>query len=127
MLNASYKMAASSKDKRTPITTPPYKVPCVDVTPDPPTVLSLILSLTFMYCKKKATNKSFTFWSDIVRGNLPTFGLAYAHCIKILQLRCNSVGQPQGTSYAGCVSGTKVANYGAPYDFNSIMHYGVFS
>ena len=30
-------MAASSKDKRTPITTPPYQVPSADVTPDPPT------------------------------------------------------------------------------------------
>jgi hypothetical protein len=30
-------MAASSNDKRTPITTPPYQVPSVDVTPDPPT------------------------------------------------------------------------------------------
>jgi hypothetical protein len=30
-------MAASLKDKRTPITTPPYQVPSVDVTLDPPT------------------------------------------------------------------------------------------
>ncbi len=37
MLNASYKMAASVSDKRMPITTPPYKVTSVDVTPDPPT------------------------------------------------------------------------------------------
>jgi hypothetical protein len=37
MLKAPYKMAASSKDKRTPITTPPYEVPSVVVTPDPPT------------------------------------------------------------------------------------------
>jgi hypothetical protein len=29
-------MAVSLKDKRTPITTPPYQVPSVDVTPDPP-------------------------------------------------------------------------------------------
>jgi hypothetical protein len=28
-------MAASSKDKITPITTPPYQVPSADVTPDP--------------------------------------------------------------------------------------------
>jgi hypothetical protein len=34
-------MAASLKDKRTPITTPPYQVPCVDVTPDPP-IFSLV-------------------------------------------------------------------------------------
>jgi hypothetical protein len=32
-----WRNAASSKDKRTPITTPPYKVPSVDVTPDPST------------------------------------------------------------------------------------------
>jgi hypothetical protein len=30
-------MAASSKDKRTPIITPPYQVPSADVTPDPST------------------------------------------------------------------------------------------
>jgi hypothetical protein len=36
MLNASYKMAASTSDKRMPITTPSYNVPSVDVTPDPP-------------------------------------------------------------------------------------------
>ncbi len=34
MLNASYKMAASTSDKRMPITTSPYNVPSVDVTPD---------------------------------------------------------------------------------------------
>ena len=34
-------MAASLKDKRTPITTPPYQVPSVDVTPDPP-IFSLV-------------------------------------------------------------------------------------
>ncbi len=39
-LKSLYKMAASVKDKRTPITTPPYQVPSVDVTPDPPTVFS---------------------------------------------------------------------------------------
>jgi len=43
-LKAPYKMAASSKDKRTPITTPSYKVPSVDVTPDLPTFWSLTLS-----------------------------------------------------------------------------------
>jgi hypothetical protein len=36
LLKSLYKMAASLKDKRTPITTPPYQVPSVDVTPDPP-------------------------------------------------------------------------------------------
>ncbi len=34
-------MAASLKGKRTPITTPPYQVPSVDVTPDPP-IFSLV-------------------------------------------------------------------------------------
>jgi hypothetical protein len=34
-------MAASLKDKRMPITTPPYQVPSVDVTPDPP-IFSLV-------------------------------------------------------------------------------------
>jgi hypothetical protein len=34
-------MAASLKDKRTPITTPPYQVPNIDVTPDPP-IFSLV-------------------------------------------------------------------------------------
>jgi hypothetical protein len=34
-------MAASLKDKRTPITTPSYQVPSVDVTPDPP-IFSLV-------------------------------------------------------------------------------------
>jgi hypothetical protein len=34
-------MAASLNDKRTPITTPPYQVPSVDVTPDPP-IFSLV-------------------------------------------------------------------------------------
>jgi hypothetical protein len=37
-------MAASSKDKRTPITTRPYQVPSVDFTPDPP---SFSLDTTF--------------------------------------------------------------------------------
>jgi hypothetical protein len=34
-------MEASLKDKRTLITTPPYQVPSVDVTPDPP-IFSLV-------------------------------------------------------------------------------------
>ena len=34
-------MAASLKVKRTPITTPPYQVPSVDITPDPP-IFSLV-------------------------------------------------------------------------------------
>ncbi len=41
LLKSLYKMAASLKDKRTPITTPPYQVPSVNVTPDPP-IFSLV-------------------------------------------------------------------------------------
>jgi hypothetical protein len=37
LLKYLYKMAASLKDKRMPITTPPYQVLSADVTPDPPT------------------------------------------------------------------------------------------
>jgi hypothetical protein len=38
-------------DKRTPITTPPYQVPSVDVTPDPP-IFSLVT--TFKTCQQKS-------------------------------------------------------------------------
>jgi hypothetical protein len=48
MLKTPYKMAASSKDKRTPITTPPHKVPSVDVTPDPPT-FSLVTTFKLFF------------------------------------------------------------------------------
>jgi hypothetical protein len=41
LLKGLYKMAASLKGKRTPITTPPYQVPSVDITPDPP-IFSLV-------------------------------------------------------------------------------------
>jgi len=34
-------MAASLKEKRTPITTPPYQVPCVDIAPASP-IFSLV-------------------------------------------------------------------------------------
>jgi hypothetical protein len=40
-LNSLSKIAASLKDKKTPITTPPYQAPSVDVTPDPP-IFSLV-------------------------------------------------------------------------------------
>ncbi len=46
-------MAASLKDKRTPITTPPYQVPSVDVTPDPP-IFSLVTtfkSIIYRWCR----------------------------------------------------------------------------
>jgi hypothetical protein len=36
MLDASYKMAYSTSDKRMRITTSPYNVPSADVTPDQP-------------------------------------------------------------------------------------------
>jgi hypothetical protein len=42
-LKSLYKMAASLKVKRTPITTPPYQVPSVDITPDSP-IFSLVTS-----------------------------------------------------------------------------------
>jgi hypothetical protein len=40
-LKCLYKMAASVKGKRTPITTPPYQVPSVDITREPP-IFSLV-------------------------------------------------------------------------------------
>ncbi len=40
-LKCLYKMAASLKSKRTPITTPPYQVLSVDITLDPP-IFSLV-------------------------------------------------------------------------------------
>ncbi len=46
-LKSLYKMAASLNDKRTPITTPPYQLPSVDITPDPP-IYSLVT--TFKNC-----------------------------------------------------------------------------
>jgi hypothetical protein len=92
------------------------------------TLFNIIIIINIYILVKKEIRTSLLFLLEwYLEENLPTFELVYAHCIKILQLRCNTVNQPQGTSYAGCVSGTKVANYGAPYDFNSIMHYGVFS
>jgi hypothetical protein len=49
-------MAASLKGKRTPITTPPYQVPSVDITPGPP-IFSLVT--TFKQEPKWALPKSF--------------------------------------------------------------------
>jgi hypothetical protein len=46
-------MAASLKGKRTPITTPPYQVPSVDITPDPP-IFSLVTTFN-----KEEQKKSF--------------------------------------------------------------------
>ncbi len=39
-------MVASLKGKRTPITTPPYQVPSIDITPDPP-IFSLVTTFKF--------------------------------------------------------------------------------
>jgi hypothetical protein len=52
-------MAASSKDKRTPITTPPYQVPSVDATSDQP-IFSLVTTFKQIFeiifkINKKAT------------------------------------------------------------------------
>jgi hypothetical protein len=47
-------MAASLKGKRTPITTPPYQVPSVDITLDPP-IFSLVTTFkVFLPLKKNA-------------------------------------------------------------------------
>jgi hypothetical protein len=45
-------MAASLKGKRTPITTPPYQVPSVDITPDPP-IFSLVTTFKTLKNMKK--------------------------------------------------------------------------
>jgi hypothetical protein len=63
-------MAASLKDKRTPITTPPYQVPSVDVTPDPP-IFSLVTTFKYLFCVdilKHLWSKVITFMNmDILR------------------------------------------------------------
>jgi hypothetical protein len=41
-------MVASLKGKRTPITTPPYQVPGVDITPDPP-IFSLVTTFKILF------------------------------------------------------------------------------
>jgi hypothetical protein len=48
-------------------------------------------------------------------------------CYACLQFRCNSEGLTSPTSFSNCVEGTKVADYGTPYDFNSIMHYSLYA
>jgi hypothetical protein len=58
LLKSLYKMAASLKEKRTPITTPPYQVPSVDVAPDPP-IFSLVT--TFKTSILKLT------WHDVLK------------------------------------------------------------
>ncbi len=49
-------MAASLKGKRTPITTPPYQVPSVDISPDPP-----IFSLVTTFKKKNSVRHRLNF------------------------------------------------------------------
>jgi hypothetical protein len=44
-------MAASLKGKRTPITTPPYQVPSVDITTDPP-IFSLVTTFNTCFYKE---------------------------------------------------------------------------
>jgi hypothetical protein len=39
--------------------------------------------------------------------------------------RCRISDGP--TNFDNCVRGEKVENYGTPYDFNSIMHYGLYA
>jgi hypothetical protein len=54
-------MAASLKDKRTPITTPPYQVPSVDVTPDPP-IFSLVTTFKYLEDFQLFSPKKFDSW-----------------------------------------------------------------
>ena len=40
--------------------------------------------------------------------------------------KCDSTGVAQAEAdFSNCVDGTVVTNYGTPYDFESIMHYGL--
>jgi hypothetical protein len=48
LLKSLYKIAASLKGKRISITTPPYQVPSVDITPDPP-IFSLVTTFNCNY------------------------------------------------------------------------------
>ncbi len=80
-------MAALLKDKRTPITTPPYQVPNVDVTPDPP-IFSLVTtfkmkispiknpnfekpSRTLSYRTKVEILKTKMFWISLKKNLIP--------------------------------------------------------
>jgi hypothetical protein len=64
-------MAASLKEKRMPITTPPYQVPSVDITPDPPIFL-LVTTFNFTNEKNKLilifllNFKHFKRWYNVV-------------------------------------------------------------
>ena len=40
--------------------------------------------------------------------------------------RCDASGVAQAEAdFSSCVDGTVVTNYGTPYDFESVMHYGL--
>ena len=39
--------------------------------------------------------------------------------------RCSTEGKTQGASFADCSNGRVNMAYDAPYDFKSIMHYGL--
>ncbi len=60
LLKSLYKMAASSEDKRTPITTPQYQVSSDDVTPDPPT-FSLDTTVK-LFTRKRPVSKKVTYY-----------------------------------------------------------------
>jgi hypothetical protein len=83
LLKSLYKMAASLKDKRTPITTPPYQVPSVDVTPDQP-IFSLVTTFKEPKDRFQGTN-SVRLCSLAVRYDNPisTRFLAPIDCLKI--------------------------------------------
>jgi hypothetical protein len=51
-------MAASLKGKRTPITTPPYQVPSIDITPDPP-IFSLVTTFNSHLIYRKSQKNIF--------------------------------------------------------------------
>jgi hypothetical protein len=45
----------------------------------------------------------------------------------VLKCRCDSLRPTSAGSLDSCVEGTLVANYGTPYDFNSVMHYDLYA
>ncbi len=60
-------MAASLKYKRTPITTPPYQVPSVDVTPDPP-IFSLVTTFNITFdCMKNCKFFKFIYFAMAIK------------------------------------------------------------
>ncbi len=67
-------MAASLKGKRTPITTPPYQVPSVDITPDPP-----IFSLVTTFNAQDSTLSLFYFSQPVRNSTHPAKTEMYQH------------------------------------------------